>query len=136
MTAKLFFNAAFPVMQVLLDDDPKMKEKFKDVVGTVQFGAMDGNELLACHLLFDHGKVTVVQGPAEKPDIALTFPTIAKMNALLRGGMALPSIKGAHHIGLLAKVLFPADGPDDHVPLQAPQGPCRAEPQSQDEPVT
>lgn len=105
MTAKLFFNAAFPVMQVLLDDDPKLKEKFKDVTGTVQFGAKNGGDLLACHLIFDHGKVTVVQGPAEKPDIALTFPSVAKMNALLRGGIAMPSIKGLSNFGLLTKVL-------------------------------
>lgn len=105
MTAKLFFNAAFPVMQVLLDDDPKMKEKFKDVAGTVQFGAKDDGGLLACHLIFDHGTVTVAQGPAENPDVALTFPSVAKMNALLKGGMALPSIKGLKNFGLLTKVL-------------------------------
>lgn len=104
-TAKLFFNAAFPVMQVLLDDDPKRKEKFKDVLGTVQFGAKNDGELLACHLVFDHGTVTVVQGPADKPDISLTFPSVAKMNALLRGGIAVPSIKGLKNAGLLVKVL-------------------------------
>lgn len=111
MTAKLFFNAAFPVMQVLLDDDPKLKEKFKDAAGTVQFGARDGGGsgdgggLLACHLIFDHGVVNVVQGPAENPDVSLTFPSVAKMNALLKGGMALPSIKGLKNFGLLTKVL-------------------------------
>ena len=105
MTAKLFFNAAFPVMQVLLDDEPKLKEKFKDVVGTVQFGAKNDGELLACHLVFDQGTVTVIQGAAENPDLALTFPSVAKMNALLRGGMAVPSIKGIKNAGLLMKVL-------------------------------
>jgi len=105
MTAKLFFNAAFPVMQVLLDDDPKQKEKFKDVVGTVQFGARNDGDLLACHLIFDHGTVTVVQGPSENSDLALTFSSVAKMNALLRGGMAIPSIKGLKNAGLLVKVL-------------------------------
>ncbi|MFZ5643543.1 MAG: hypothetical protein ACOY46_08130 [Bacillota bacterium] len=105
MTAKLFLNAAFPVMQVLLDDKPKMKEKFKDVVGTVQFGAKNDGELLACHLVFDRGTVTVVQGAAENPDITITFPSVAKMNTLLRGGLALPSIKGLKNAGLLVKVL-------------------------------
>ncbi|MBR0600482.1 hypothetical protein [Sinanaerobacter chloroacetimidivorans] len=105
MTAKLFFNAAFPVMQVLLDDDPKMKEKFKDVIGTVQFGAKNDGELLACHLVFNCGKVTVMQGPAENPDITMTFPTIAKMNALLRGGTAIPAIRGLKNFSLLTKVL-------------------------------
>jgi hypothetical protein len=105
MTAKLFFNAAFPVMQVLLDDDPKIREKFRDVVGTVQFGAKNDGELLACHLVFDHGTVTVIQGPAENPDISLTFPSVVKMNALLKGGIAMPSIKGLKNFGLLTKVL-------------------------------
>ena len=94
MTAKLFFNAAFPTMQVLLDDDPKLHKKFEDFTGTVQFGAMDGAELLCCHLDFDKGTVKSVPGPAEKPDLSLTFPSVEKMNALLKGGLALPKIKG------------------------------------------
>lgn len=105
MTAKLFFNAAFPVMQVLLDDDPKLNDKFRNVTGTVQFGAKDDGGLLACHLIFDHGTVTVVQGPAENPDLSLTFPSVAKMNTLLKGGVALPSIRGFSNFGLLLKVL-------------------------------
>jgi hypothetical protein len=54
-------------------------------------------------MIFAHGKVTVVQGKAEKPDLTLTFPEIAKMNALLKGGLALPSIKG--RLSLLPNVL-------------------------------
>lgn len=104
MTAKLFFNAAFPVMQVVLDDDPKMSKKFKDVVANVQIGAKNDGELIACHLIFDHGKVTVVQGPAEKADIVLHFSNVVKMNTMFRGGMALPSIKGITKVGLLIKV--------------------------------
>ena len=103
MTAKLFFNAAFPTMQVLLDDDPKLHKKFQDVTACVQFGAKDGGSLLCCNLNFDHGKLEVVQGPAEHPDLSLTFSSIQKMNALLKGGMALPAIKGK--LGLLPKVL-------------------------------
>ncbi len=94
MTAKLFFNAAFPTMQVLLDDDPKLHKKFAKFRGTVQFGAKNGSELLCCHLIFDNGTVRVVQGPAEKPDLTLTFSSIEKMNNLLRGGMSLPGIRG------------------------------------------
>jgi len=103
MTAKLFFNAAFPVMQVLLDDNPKLKKSFRNFRATVQFGARDDIEPLFCHLVFDKGKVTVIQGNAIKPDLALTFPDIAKMNALLKGGMSLPSIRGK--LFLLPKVL-------------------------------
>lgn len=103
MAAKLFFNAAFPTMQVLLDDDPKLHRKFKNFHATVQFGAKNGGKPLCCHLMFDGPRVTVVQGPAQKPDLTLTFSCIEKMNALLRGGLALPSIRG--RLTLLPNVL-------------------------------
>lgn len=94
LTAKLFFSAAFPTMQVLLDDDPKLHKKFQQYTNTVQFGAKNDGQLLCCHLIFDRGRLTVLDGPAEQPDLTLTFSSIAKMNALLKGGMSLPSISG------------------------------------------
>ncbi|HPY36783.1 MAG TPA: hypothetical protein PLH38_03020 [Clostridia bacterium] len=103
MTAKLFFNAAFPTMQVLLDDDPKLDKKFEHFKGIVQFGAKNDDELFCCHLIFNEGKVKVVQGPAEKADLALTFSSIEKMNALLKGGLAMPAIKGK--LSMLPNVL-------------------------------
>lgn len=103
MTAKLFFNAAFPTMQVLLDDDPKLNKKFEHFKGIVQFGAKNDDELFCCHLIFNEGKVKVVQGPAEKADLALTFSSIEKMNALLKGGLAMPAIKGK--LSMLPNVL-------------------------------
>jgi hypothetical protein len=107
MTAKLFFNAAFPVMRVVLEDDPGMKAKFANVKAVVQIGAKNpgGEEsFLACHLVFDKGAFSVVQGPAENPDIALTFSSVAKMNVMFRGGAALPAIKGLTKLGTLIKV--------------------------------
>jgi hypothetical protein len=113
MTAKLFFNAAFPTMQVVLDDDPKMKAMFANVKGVVQIGAKDAGGVepfLSCHLVFNKGEFKVVQGPASEgtdgsADIELTFGTVAKMNTMFRGGAALPAIKGLGHLGLLIKVL-------------------------------
>jgi hypothetical protein len=110
MTAKLFFNAAFPVMQVVLDDDPAMNAKFRDVQATVQIcaacktGERIGEELLACHLVFDRGKLAVNLGPASAPDITLSFNSVEKMNTMFRGGSALPSIKGFSKLGLLIKI--------------------------------
>ena len=103
MAAKLFFNAAFPTIQVLLDDDPKLHKKFAKLQATVQFGAKNGQELLCCHLIFDKGQLTVLPGPAPKADLSLTFSSVEKMNALLRGGLALPKIKGK--LSLLPPVL-------------------------------
>ncbi|MDR0448708.1 MAG: hypothetical protein LBH07_08575 [Treponema sp.] len=104
ITAKLFFNAAFPVMQVVLDDDPKMNARFRNVRATVQICAKEGEELLACHLIFDCGKLSINQGPAAAPDITLSFNSVAKMNTMFRGGAALPSIKGFSKPALLLKV--------------------------------
>jgi hypothetical protein len=124
ITAKLFFNAAFPVMQVVLDDDPSMNAKFRNVRATVQICAKDGKNLLACHLVFDCGKLSVVQGPAQAPDITLSFSTVAKMNTMFRGGAALPSIKGFSKPGLLIKIfsllmslmiMMPSSRPKDPV---------------------
>ena len=124
ITAKLFFNAAFPVMQVVLDDDPAMNAKFRDVQATVQICAKEGNDLLACHIVFDRGKLTVNHGPAESPDITLSFNSVAKMNTMFRGGAALPSIKGFSKLGLLLKVfsllmslmiMMPSSRPKDPV---------------------
>jgi hypothetical protein len=123
MTAKLFFNAAFPVMQVLLDDDPKLKKAFAKIQATVRFGAKDEGGLVACTLNFDHGKINVIQSPAEKYDLALTFPSVAKMNALLRGGLAMPSIKG--NLGLLPKILSLLMGLMIMSPKQRPKEPAK-----------
>ena len=81
MAARLFLEAVFPTMQVLLDDDPKLHRSFENFHATVQFGARDGEELLCCHLVFDGPHVDVIQGPAEKPNLTLTFSSIEKMNA-------------------------------------------------------
>ena len=93
VTAKLFMNAAFPVLQVLMDESPKLKGKIFN--HTIQFGAKDGGDLLCCHLIFRDGHLDVVQGPAERPDVTMTFSSVEKMNAPLNGtGMSLPAIRG------------------------------------------
>ena len=104
MAAKLFYNAAFPTMQVLLDDDYKLTKKFHRFSGVVQFGAKNDGELLCCHLIFDNGTLKVAEGPAEKPDLTLTFSSVPKMLALLKGGLALPKIKG--DVRILPKFLM------------------------------
>ena len=99
ITAKLFMNAAFPVLQVLMDEDPKLQGRKFD--HTIQFGARDDGELLCCHLIFRDGQVEVIQGPAERPDVTMTFASVRKMNALLKGtGLALPAIRGNIAAGL------------------------------------
>ena len=98
MAARLFYNAAFPTMQVLIDDDYNLKKKFHNFSGVIQFGAKNDGELLCCHMVFDNGNLKVYEGPAEKPDLTMTFPSVGKMLALLKGGLAVPRIKGNFRI--------------------------------------
>lgn len=59
----------------------------------------------AC-LQFDNGTLTVTEGLCDAPDLTLHFKTVAAMNALLRGGIALPRVRGAlKHPALLVKTL-------------------------------
>ena len=94
MVARLFFTAAFPTIQVLLDDDPALHEKFAHYDKTFQFGARNGKELLCCSIHVSDGKIEVTDGSAEKPDLTLTFRSVSGMNKLLRGGLSVPGIKG------------------------------------------
>ena len=94
MTARLFFTAAFPTMQVLLDDDPALHKKFASYDKTFQFGAKNEGELLCCTIHIKDGKIDVQEGPAEKANLTLTFSTVEGMNALLKGGLSVPAIKG------------------------------------------
>ena len=102
-TARLFFTAAFPTMQVLLDDVPQNRQKFAGIHKTIQFGAKNDGGLLACTIRLENGKISVEEGSADKPDLTLTFASVEKMNALLKGGLAVPSLKG--DLGLLLKFL-------------------------------
>lgn len=107
LTAQLFFYAAFPVMKVLLSDDPKMSRAFADVKASVRFAYRDssGGGETGLTLVFDQGSLDVVQALLPDPDLALVFPSVRAMNTLLKGGFAMPSIRGLRNTGLLVKVL-------------------------------
>jgi len=103
MTARLFFTAAFPTIQVLLDDDPGIHEKFKTIDKKIQFGAKNDGDMVACVITLKDGKISVKEGTDPEANLSLTFGSVEKMNALLKGGLAVPGIKG--DLGLLLKFL-------------------------------
>jgi len=105
MTARLFFRAAFPVMKVPLNDDPKIKKAFENEKAKVQFSADNGEEKIGAYLTFDNGELTVTEGICDDPEITMHFSSVAKMNVMLTGGTALPKIKGLRHFRLLLKFL-------------------------------
>ncbi len=106
MVANLYFQAVFPVMKILLQDDPVLKKKFASVKAKVTFQAKTGDGWLACTLGFDEGAFQLQAGAAEeKSDISFIFGSVKKMNTFLKGGTALPKIKGFTHPVLLFKVI-------------------------------
>jgi len=105
LTARIFCRAVLPVIKVMLHDDPKTKEKFKNVRGVVQFLAKDADGDVGAYLDFDNGEFAVGQGVAARADITFKFPSVAKMNAMFAGKSVVPRIQGWWKLGLLAKVL-------------------------------
>lgn len=105
LAARLFTHAVFPVMKVILCDDPKMKAKFRDVTAKVQFVARDKAGDLGAWLVFDSGEFGVEQGICPAPDITFSFSSVKKMNDMLAGKPVIPKIKGFTKFGLLVKVM-------------------------------
>jgi len=105
LTARIFTHAAFPVMKVVLEDVPAMKRSFQAVNARVQFTARNGVDTVGAFLVFDQGAFRVEQGLCNDPDVSFSFPSVAKMNAMLAGKLVLPRISGWTKPGLLIKVL-------------------------------
>lgn len=103
MAARIYLRAVFPVMKVMLADDPAMKKKFEGVTADIQFLAKDDAGDIGAYLQFKNGELEIVQGVSENPAITFGFGSIAKMNAMLAGKPVLPKIKGLMKIRLLLK---------------------------------
>jgi len=94
LVAELYIKAVFPVIKVLLKEDPSVSKKFKDTVAKIVMRAKDGRGFVGATLSFNKGELDVSATPIEDGDIVFTFGSVKKMNTFLKGGIALPSIKG------------------------------------------
>lgn len=93
LTAKLFYIAAFPVLKIVMQEDPASRTKWEGVKAVVQFRAKDEAGDLVCHLLIDNLDLKAVQGEYDgKADIELTFSSVQKMVLMFKGGPAIPDI--------------------------------------------
>jgi len=104
LAARLFTHAVFPVIRVILNDDPKIDKRFMHVSATVQFTAKDKAGDIGARLVFDKGEFRVEQGIYENPDIRFSFSSVRKMNDMLAGKPVIPGITGFGKPLLLAKV--------------------------------
>lgn len=106
MAAQLFLQALFPLLKVVLKDNPKIGKKFKGVNARIQFVAKDDRQGdLGAYLLFNNGALEIVQGICPDPDLAFKFSSIKRMAAMLAGKPALFRVGGFYRVGLLAKLL-------------------------------
>lgn len=103
MAARIYLQAVFPVMKVILADDLAMKKKFEGVTADIQFAAKDPEGDIGAYLQFENGNLEIVQGFSQNPAITFGFGSIAKMNAMLAGKPVLPGIRGLMHFRLLLK---------------------------------
>ena len=106
LVANLYFQAVFPVMKILLHDDPALVRKFAKVKSRVVFKAKSGEgEWIGCTLIFDEGTFSLDFEDFSKGDVVFSFSSVEKMNTFLKGGTALPKIKGLTKPVLLSKVI-------------------------------
>jgi hypothetical protein len=101
LAAELYIKAVFPVLKVLLNDDPKTKQKFSSTEANVVLRAKLEDSYIGANLIFDKGELNIEENPLADADLVFTFSTVKKMNTFLSGGIALPSIKGLKNAKLL-----------------------------------
>jgi len=105
LAAELVLNALFPLLKVVLKENPAVRKKFEGVEAVVQFHARDSEGDVGSYLRFSGGGLEVVRGIWEKPDISFVFGSVGRMVRMLGGKPALFRIKGLFKISLLLKVL-------------------------------
>ena len=105
LTVRIIFKAVFPVIKVLLEEDPRFKKQYEKIDAKVQFVAKDEQGDAAAFLYFHDGELDIVEGEAETPQLTFFFSNFSKMIAMFAGKPVIPRIRGWTHLGLLIKVL-------------------------------
>ena len=105
LTTELYLKAVFPVLKVLLKDDPSTRKNFANTEAVIVFRARYQDGFRGVKLTFDHGELNIEESPEEKGDITFTFGSLKKMNSFLAGGIALPSISGFKNFKLLVNFI-------------------------------
>lgn len=103
LAAELYIKAVFPVLKVLLKDDPKTADRFKNTDAKIILRAKHEGGFLGANLHFKLGELHIDEEDLENGDIIFTFGGVKQMNSFLAGGIALPSIKGFTKIKLLTR---------------------------------
>jgi hypothetical protein len=102
--ARIMLRAAVPLAKTLIEDDPKMREKYRGFNKVVQF-EVKGSEDLVTQLKFEDGIPKPIFERDPNPDLAFIFKSAKQLNAFFGGKPALPKIKGLTKVGVLLKVV-------------------------------
>lgn len=102
--ARILMRAALPLAKVLIEDDPKKREKYRGFNKVVQFEVKDSPDLVT-QLNFVDGIPEIKFERHEKPDINFVFKSPGQLNRFFAGKVAMPKIKGMFKIGVLLKVV-------------------------------
>ena len=102
--ARVMLRAAVPLAKVLIEDDPKTREKYKGFTAVAQFEVKDSKDLVT-QLNFKDGIPEILFERHENPDINFIFKNAKQLNAFFAGKIAMPKIKGLTKVGILLKVV-------------------------------
>ena len=109
--ARVFFNAALPLLKVIAENEPKYSQKFQGKSFVFQVSAkcdqVEGG-VMGTHFVVEDGKWTTYIGKVhEAPDVEFACPDLKKFIIFFAGkGMPLPKIKGLTKLGILVPVLM------------------------------
>ena len=105
LTARIVLRAVLPVIKVLLEDDPKTRNRFEGVTATVSSWPTTP----AAGPWPRTSRSTTAPSPlsTNRPNTPTTFrfSSLRKMNAMFAGKPVLPRIHGLRNVGLLLKML-------------------------------
>ncbi|GFP32844.1 hypothetical protein HKBW3S42_01151 [Candidatus Hakubella thermalkaliphila] len=103
MRASIFLSSILPLLEVMVEEDEKLKNMIKNWNYVVQLEVK--GEDLATYFIFSDGKLKVVSGHHSNPTISLIFKDVPQLNESISGKKVIPKIKGIWHIFLLLKVM-------------------------------
>jgi len=105
LATRILLKALFPVMKVVVADDPKMKKRFEGVTARVRFAVACDGDSLGTDVVFNDGALFVDDSMEGPPDVSFRFKSPEAFNAFMAGKPVIPGIRGWRHPGLIGKMV-------------------------------
>ncbi|WP_300668152.1 hypothetical protein [Desulfoluna sp.] len=105
LATRILLKALFPVMKVVVTDDPKMQARFDGVTARVRFSVAGEEAPLGTDVVFEAGALSVDAAMGGTPDAVFRFKSADKFNAFMAGKPVIPGISGWKRPGLILKIV-------------------------------